>query len=174
MQEIVRLFAQILLLRRGPQDLPASRLLLALTLAAYVAVNLLVSGALPALKNWPGPAQLLVDTAFTLLWYVALLQLAGRRERILQTVTAMFGFQILLAPPLILSGWLDLRVGEDTLWHAPLACALLLLFGWLLAASSHVVRAALEWSTVASIAIVLLQTYCGLVLLLALFPSARA
>jgi hypothetical protein len=37
MQELVKLFTQIALLRRGPQDLPASMLLLALTIVAYLA-----------------------------------------------------------------------------------------------------------------------------------------
>ena len=75
MQEIVRLFTQIALLRRGPQDLPASALLLGLTLAGYLGVNALVSALLPPVSDWP--LQLLVDTLFMLAWYVALLRLVG-------------------------------------------------------------------------------------------------
>src|SRR5205823_7466308 len=85
MKQLIQLFAQIALLRRGPQDLPASTLLLALTVSAYLAVNLVVSSVLPPVKSWP--AQVLVDTLFTLAWYVALLKLVGRSERILQTAT---------------------------------------------------------------------------------------
>jgi hypothetical protein len=47
MREVIRLYVQIALLRRGPQDLPASRLLLVLTVCGYAAVNALVSGLLP-------------------------------------------------------------------------------------------------------------------------------
>src|SRR6266446_7635450 len=78
MTELIQLFAQIALLRRGPQDLPASTLLLALTVLGYLGVNLVVSSVLPPVKGWP--AQVLVDTLFMLAWYVALLKLLGRSE----------------------------------------------------------------------------------------------
>src|SRR5579864_1539753 len=74
MTELIRLYTQIALLRRGPQDLPASTLLLVLTVVGYLIVNVVVSTVLPPIKAWPGP--LLVDTLFTLLWYVVLLRLA--------------------------------------------------------------------------------------------------
>ena len=48
MKELVKLFTQIALLRRGPQDLPASMLLLALTIVAYLVVNLAA--------EWPAAA----------------------------------------------------------------------------------------------------------------------
>ena len=170
MKELVQLFAQIALLRRGPQDLPASPLLLALTFAAYLAVSCMVSSALP-LRGWP--AQVLVAALFTLAWYVVLLWLCGRRERTLQTTTAVFGLQALLAPLLTACEWLMLRLGEDTPWQLPAALAGLLVAVWLIAANSHIVRAALEWSTPASVALVILQTFAGQLLLYALFPPAK-
>jgi hypothetical protein len=168
MQEIVRLFAQIALLRRGPQDLPASALLLGLTLAGYLGVNALVSALLPPVSGWP--LQLLVDTLFTLAWYVALLRLVGRPERILQTSTAVFGLQAVLSPPLIASEWLMRRFGEQTLWQLPIALVGLLLLVWLVAANGHVVKAALGWSVTPSIMLVIVQIFCGQLLLFALFP----
>ncbi len=172
MSEIVRLFAQIALLRRGPQDLPASTLLLALTVSVYVGVNFLVASVLPPVKDWP--AQVLIDALFTLLWYTALLRVLGRGERFLQTATAMFGLQALLSPLLIASDWLMLRFGENALWQLPVACAGLLLIVWLIAASSQIVRAALEWSSPASVVLVILQTFTARLLLMALFPAASA
>src|SRR3979411_2972669 len=76
MRELIQLFAQIAMLRRGPQDLPASTLLLALTVIGYLGVNLVVSSVLPPVKGRAAPK--LVDTLFTLAWYVALLRLVGR------------------------------------------------------------------------------------------------
>jgi hypothetical protein len=172
MKELIQLFAQIALLRRGPQDLPASTLLLALTVIGYLAVNLVVSSVLPPVKGWP--AQVLVDTLFTLAWYVALLRLLGRSERILQTATAVFGLQGLLSPLLIASDWLMLRFGGDSLWQVPVACAGLLLIVWLVAANSQIVKAALEWSSPASVVLVILQIFTGRVLLFALFPPVKA
>ena len=144
MQELIRLFTQIALLRRGPQDVPASALLLALTLAGYLGVNAFVSALFPPVDGWP--LQLLTDTLFTLAWYVALLQLVGRPERILQTSTAVFGLQTVLSPPLIASEWLMRRFGGDTVWALPIAIAGLLIVVWRVAANAHVVKTALEWS----------------------------
>jgi hypothetical protein len=172
MQEIIRLFTQIALLRRGPQDLPASMLLLALTVSGYLGVNFLLSAALPPEDHWQGP--LLVDTLFTLVWYVALLKLLRRPERMLQTVTAVFGFQAVLSPLLIGCTWLMRRLGEDATWQVPVTCVGLLLFAWLIAANSHVVKAALEWPGAASVALVILQMLAAWLLVFALFPPLKA
>ena len=50
----------------------------------------------------------------------------------------------------------------------------LLWLAWLIAANSHIVKSALEWSGTASVALVILQmVFCGL-LLLTLFPPIQA
>jgi hypothetical protein len=172
MKEILRLFMQIALLRRGPQDLPASRLLLALTVIGYLAVNLVVESALQPDYHWSGP--LLADAAFMLLWYIGALRLAGRPERILQTVTAIFGFQGVLSPLLIGSEWLMRRFHDDATWQAAVTCMGLLLLAWLIAANSHIVKQALEWSGTASVALVILQIVAGWVVVFTLFPPVKA
>jgi len=172
MKDLIRLFTQIALLRRGPQDIPASMLLLVLTLVGYLGVNLLVSSALPPDEHWQGP--LLVDTLFTLVWYVALLRLLGRPERMLQTVTALFGLQAVLSPLLIASSWLMRRVGDDATWQLPVTCVGLLLLAWLIAANSLVVKTALEWPGPASVALVILQLICAWLVVFALFPPLKS
>ena len=119
MGEVLELFAQILLLRRGPQDLPASGLLLLLTVIAYVIVNCVACAIFPPSRDWP--LLLLVDVGFLLLWNAALL--VRRPERILQTTTAVFGYQLLLAPLLVPLVWLQRRFDGDAVWHGPL-CSL--------------------------------------------------
>jgi hypothetical protein len=171
MTELVKLFTQIALLRRGPQDLPASLLLLGLTVVAYLAVNLLLNASAAELRSYP--AQLLLDTAFTLLWYVALLRFAGRPERTLQTSTAVFGFQIVLAPLLFLSSWLGPRFAHDTTWGVPVALFAIVVGVWLIAANSHIVKAALEWSTALSVMLVILQILAGLLLQRQLFSTPQ-
>src|SRR6516164_2180970 len=111
MSEFIRLYTQIALLRRGPQDLPASRLLLALTVAGYLAINFTVSSLLP--QGGPWLEALLVATLFTLLW------LAGRPERTLQTTSAVFGFQAVLTPLVDSCAWLVRRFSEDSPWQIP-------------------------------------------------------
>jgi hypothetical protein len=169
MKELIQLFTQIALLRRGPQDLPASLLLLGMTIVGYFGINFLVSSLMPPLKGWP--AHLAVDVVFTLVWYVVLLRLAGRSERTLQTTTAVFGFQAVLSPLLVVSEWLMLRFAQDATWQLPVALMWLMLVIWLIAGFSHVVKAALEWSSPASVALVILQILAGQLVLFALFPS---
>jgi hypothetical protein len=170
MSEAIRLFVQISLLRRGPQDLPASTLLLTLTVIGYVCVNAVVSAALPPIAGWP--AQLAVDVLFMLGWYFVVLSLLGRRERFLQTATAVFGFQAVLSPPLIAAEWLVGRSAHDSTWQLLIGAGGLALIVWLIAANSHVVKAALEWSSIASVALVILQVVLGQALLYLLFPAA--
>lgn len=159
MRELIRLFVEITLLRRGPQDLPASFPLLVLTVGAYVAVTALASGLLPPSPGWP--VTLAIDVVFTLGWYAALLQFARRGERFLQTATAVFGLQMLLTPPLVACEWLVKRLGQDDTWQTPVAIGGFAIVIWLIAANSHVVKAALEWSSAASVALVILQIVCG-------------
>ncbi len=167
MTELVKLFTQIALLRRGPQDLPASMLLLVLTVVGYLVVNLLMYALLPPanpaeLHSYP--AQLLVDTAFTLLWYVVLLRLAGRPERTLQTSTAVFGLQIVLTPLLCFESWLGPRFAQDTTWAVPVGVLAIVVGVWWIAANSHIVKAALEWTSGLSVVLVILQILASFVL----------
>jgi hypothetical protein len=66
------------------------------------------------------------------------------------------------------------RYSEDTTWQVPVTCAGLLLFIWLIAINSHVVKAALEWSATSSVALVILQTLASWLLQFALFPPIKA
>jgi hypothetical protein len=168
MRDVIRLFVQIAMLRRGPQDLPPSLLLLVLTVCAYVAVFVVVSALLPPTAGWQ--LALGVDVLFTLGWYAALLQLAGRRERFLQTASGIFGLQALLTPPLLASEWLVKRFGQDATWQLPVGVLVLAVLIWVIAANSHVVKAALEWSSTSSVALVILQIVASQLLLFALFP----
>ena len=168
MKELIQLFTQIALLRRGPQDVPASALLLWMSVVAYFGINFLVSCLMPPMEGWP--AELAVDVVFTLVWYFVLLRVTGRSERTLQTTTAVFGFQAVLSPLLVISNGLLARFIKDPTWQLPVALMWLMLLIWVIAANSHVVKAALEWSSAASVALVILQFLAGQLLMFALFP----
>ncbi len=108
MAAILKLYLDIALLRRGPEDVPASRGLLWATLAAFVALNALLTLAFrPATEHWL--PQLLVSVGFTLLWYRVLLIVFGRPERYQQTVTAVLGFGCIVTP----EGGTDVYQPED-------------------------------------------------------------
>jgi hypothetical protein len=167
--QLIRLFVQVALLRRGPQDVPASPLLLAVTVAGYFLVNFAVSMVLPP---FPGPwvAHLCVDVVFMFVWYAMLLNLVRRPERFLQTTTAVYGFQAVLSPLLVAAVWLTRRFEQDSAWQFPATLVSLALLIWIITANSHIVKTALEWTMPPSVALVILQTLAGNLLVLALFP----
>ena len=168
MKELVRLFVQIALMRRGPQDLPVSAALLAVTAAAFVIINSLVSLALPPI---PGPwfGHLVVEGAFTFVWYAVLLKILHRPERFLQTTTAVFGFQAVLAPLWIAAVWLVQQTADDDTWRLPSSLLGLAIVVWRVAANARVLKAALEWGMPACVALVILQYLAGQILLFCVF-----
>jgi len=169
MRDVIGLFVQIALLRRGPQDLPVSPSLLALTVVGYFAVTFIVSSALPPFKG-PWVEHLCVDVVFMFTWYAVLLRAVGRPERFLQTAMAVYGYQAVLAPLLATSVWLTGRFAQDSAWQLPVTVMNLVILIWFIAANSHIVKAALEWSMPPSVMLVILQTIAGNLLVLALFP----
>ena len=90
----------IVLLRAGPETLPASTGLLAIVVAVNVAVSALVTTFMPtAPQSWP--LQLVVGTVVTLVWFKLAFVLANKRERFQQTATAIFATTTLFLPALI-------------------------------------------------------------------------
>jgi hypothetical protein len=173
MMELIRLYTQIALLRRGPQDVPASTVLLVATIAAYFVVNLFLSTVLPP-PSGPWLQILIADVLFTMAWYALLLRLMNKAERFLQTTTAVFGYQAILSPLSIAAGWLIGQFRENTLWQLPVGLLFVLVFAWSVAANSQVLKSALEWSMPACVALVILQFFAAQVLFYSLFPELRA
>jgi hypothetical protein len=170
MKELVRLFVQIALMRQGPQDVPASVTLLAATAAGYFFVNCLVSAVLPPISG-PWFAQLVVDVLFTFAWYALLLTMLRRPERFVQTTTAVFGYQAVIAPLWIASVWAIRQLPEASVWRFPVVLLGLTVVVWLVAANARVLKSALEWAMPASVALAILQILAGQTLLVYLFPG---
>jgi hypothetical protein len=170
MMELVRLFVQIALMRKGPQDLPVSAALLAATVAGYFIINCLVSIALPPI---PGPwlGHLVVDVVFTFVWYALLLKLLRRPERFVQTTTAVFGYQTVLSPIWIAAVWLVRQFVDDDTFRFPITMLGIAIVVWLVSANAYVLKAALEWKLPACVALVILQILAGQILLIYLFPG---
>jgi len=94
-QQFLRIFLDIVLWRRGPQDLPVSPLLLALTIAAYVAVSVVQLALLQeSASTWF--FFVVLDPLLLLAWVWLVLKLYRRDERFLQTASAVFGTSALL------------------------------------------------------------------------------
>jgi hypothetical protein len=89
-QQFLRIFVDIVLWRRGPQDLPASSLLLAMSIAAYVAVSVVQLALLgETAVTWF--FFVVVDPLLLAGWVWLVLKLFGHAERFGQTAAAVFG-----------------------------------------------------------------------------------
>ena len=89
-QQFLRICLDIVLWRRGPQDLPASSLLLAIAVATYVAVSAVQLALLgETAATWF--FFLVIDPLLLGGWLWLVLRLHGHAERFLQTAAAVFG-----------------------------------------------------------------------------------
>ena len=139
---LLQLFCDILLFRRGPQDVPASPALLALALLASLAASLLVG--LQAFAPVLALGRVALETALSAALLIALLTVYGYGGRFLQSFTALCAtgaILALLAWPLF--GIIVERPAEDGL--ATVAMLLLwLLFAWSLLVTAHILRHTLD------------------------------
>lgn len=141
----LRLFLDIARFRRGPEDLPASLSLLGFAIVGTGLSRLLMASLLPM----GVAANPLVFVAITLagsaLFLALLLRAAGKQERYLQTATASFGFQMVMAPLLLLTAWLFVGVEDSPMWRTPVLLLRLAVELWALAVASRILRAATGW-----------------------------
>jgi hypothetical protein len=123
-QQFLKVFLDIVLWRRGPQDLPSSGLLVAITLVAYELVNL-VQIALVDVSVSELLLYLVVDPLLLMsgLWLV--MTLFSRKERWSQTVSAVLGCSALMG--LVVSVPMVLLVGPRMASNPPAAVQLLAL-----------------------------------------------
>ena len=144
MLALVRPFVSICLLRLRPQDLPASSLLLALAALAYMACTVLAHSTLvsplDALIGGAVDALLLCGLTWSLLY------LHRRRDRTVQTLTALAGagtVTTLVAVPFLSWRVSVIRAGEP----AGIEMAFIaMIVVWNLAVVAHVLRHALSTS----------------------------
>ncbi|MDQ2694316.1 MAG: hypothetical protein M3Z21_02860 [Pseudomonadota bacterium] len=144
MHALLNLFVDICLLRKGPQDLPASWALFRLSLAAYAASSLLFQAA--SVSFAVAVQQSLVDLALLAGLTYLVLNVLGFRRRFVQTLTALAGAGALLqlvAWPLWL--WTVRAAAGDGAGALPQLLFLLLLL-WNIAVFAHILRHALSTS----------------------------
>ena len=165
---LLRLFLDICLFRKGPQDAPASALLLKLALAAYVLAGL----ALAALETpFPeGLAQVALEALMLLGFVWVSLAVAGKTGRYLQTLIAMLGTDALisgLAVPLQIMLLLDPQAGLAQ-W------LLLLLMLWHMAVVAHILRHALSQPLAVGLGLSIVYVAFSLHVLIMLFGAPAA
>ena len=86
--------------RSGPESLPASQALLAIVVVLFIAVSVVMS-ALVSLPVADALAGAVLGSVVMLAWFRAALAIANKRERFLQTCTAIFGVNLVFQPALV-------------------------------------------------------------------------
>jgi hypothetical protein len=169
MKELFGLFAQIAVSRKGPQDLPASSLVLALTVLGYWLVGYVAGRVLPPTVHWR--LHLVIDIVFTLLWYALLLRSARRPERFVQTATAFFGVSSLLLPVWNVAIHYSLVLPKEHALYNPVVFCALAIAIWVIRAGSYILKAALELPFAACVLLMILQIFTGDLLMQAFTPA---
>lgn len=165
MGALIEFFIQLALLRRKPQDLPASPVLLVLLGVASMAL-----GTAAGAEDFGGYRAAfganLFDLTLSLLFLFAVLQITGYLSRWLQTSTAVLGLSILASVFVF-----TLVVLGDAV-RAPDVAGLLALivFIWLHIAIGHVLRHALGVPLAAGVIIIFGYTLFSQALIWRVFP----
>jgi hypothetical protein len=143
MNQLLKVFVNICLLRSGPQQLPASRFLLLLVLLAH-----LLTGLVFVLFTLALPQALLAALIGTVLLYAVvqgLLSAHRKPQRVSQTVTALAGCEVLLgALALPLTAWFY-AVEEGSARIVPSLLSLVIIV-WSVVVTVHILRHALQVS----------------------------
>lgn len=157
---------------RGPQDLPASRVLLITVTLGYFAIGAAVNWPLQS----PGQAVLMAGFDVALLFGFAALLLAwrGHPARWLQTVTALVGSGVIIgiiALPIIFSLYRAMLTQTD-------ATLMLLVYwvlvGWIIAIYGHIFTQALSLrSRWAGLGVALVYFALSLVSVEVIFPRSE-
>lgn len=139
MQALILFFVELCTLRRAPQDLPASGILLGIALAADLFAGMLV-GVTADIHWWTSLLQGFVEIAAMLIALYAALNLMNMTARFLQSATALLGSGALLG----LLALLPLSVnssGTQATNLATLGALLLLaLVIWGIVVTGHILR----------------------------------
>jgi uncharacterized membrane protein (UPF0136 family) len=171
LRALFSVIVDIVLLRRGPEQLPASPVLLAAVVGVYLVISSLVAASVSVQdRNWP--VELLIGTATMLIWYQVALRLAKKRERFPQTMTAMFGVSTIFAPllvPLLNSVQTQILAKQQpSQFTAMLA---LFLMVWLVVIFVRIVRSAFEWPWPAALLLVIGQEIFSVVVFVLVFGT---
>ena len=137
MSRILLLFLDMLRLRSGPQDLPASSRFMVLLAVGYIAGGF-ISGSVLGEPDYAARSMVAIGVQFSFI--IVLLNLRGLGDRIQQTISALSGTGFIFG--MISIYLLSLIDVENP--QVELAAFYMVLFFWSLAVDGHIYRQALS------------------------------
>lgn len=159
---------QIATLRRSPSDLPSSWASVAVFTLLYAAVDVMI---ILLDDGYRVAARTVFDVALSLAVVGFLLAVTGRLHRMPQTLVAVFGAYVLLAPAmaLLLLARFPAKTNAAIALFATAGSVLVVI--WYLLIVGHVLRSALDTGLVTGFAIAVTWTLASVALSQALFGS---
>jgi hypothetical protein len=162
-------FFEICRFRIAPQDLPASKTLLLITLVLYTLVNILTSTLSLSLQM--AFLHGIVDVLLLVLITSSIMYIVKLPERNMQTLTAIMGTNIILGvitfPILTWVFW-----GQQT--NADVSFAFFLLLGlviWNISIYSYIFQHALSTTRFVGLAVVIISSLLSYTILSVIFPN---
>lgn len=157
----------IIRLKGGPENLPTSTALLTVVVGAFAGVTaLLASSVAVAEQQARWPIELVVGIGVTLLFFHVALSLAKKRERFVQTMTALYAVRTLFVPAIMpMVSLLRVDPTNPSAPAAPAALGILFiaLVVWMVAAEVRIVRSAFEWAIGGALGLVIAQEFAVVV-----------
>jgi hypothetical protein len=153
--DALRVLTGIVRLQKGPEELPFSVPLLVLLIIVSIVLDAITWAVVPLPEKSAaaasGPLLIAIGVAVTFIWYGGLLRLAGKPERSVQTLMAVFGFQVILAPALLFTAWFYSTYYQDPTWKFPAGLLRSAVEIWALVILARILRAATGWSMFACV-----------------------
>lgn len=138
----IRVFWDILLIRRGPRDAPASGASLCLLGALYLLSSVLVARA--DVGSEQAFVIGLVDLAVTTTVFALVLAIRGRDHRVVQTLCAVFGTGILFSIPNLALVELFKATSSGDAVRGLLSLGYYALLAWQVFVMGHILRSAID------------------------------
>jgi len=155
-------------MRLGPQDLPASGLLMVMMLLTHTVTSILLSSV--HLGIGLSLVSGVIDTALLCALTATLLYATRLQVRLTQTLSALAGTGTLVGlVALPISSWLQAAQAGGSETATP-ALILLLLVGWSLAVMGHILRHALSTVLILGLVIASVMYWVTISIMTALFP----
>lgn len=160
--------------RKGPEDLPASTALLAAALGGAVLLRIALL-AIPTGESRINPlVVMLLSLGFLLLCVFLALRAAGHPNRLVQTLTAIFGTQVVLAPVLFASNWMLLTYYEQPGIGGMARLFYVVVSVWALAILVRILRSATGWPLFACVLLALTIEVLTVLVALTLYPAEES
>lgn len=152
MHAIVNFFIELALLRRAPQDLPASTVLFWLVLTAALISGVMLAGS-AGVQIMEGLEQTVMGFALMLGALYLALNLVKRPQRFLQAATALLGVETLISLFALLPVGLAGPVTANAGAQAFAGLLFLALVGWSVLITGHILRHTFGISLIQGVAI---------------------